>query len=498
MKPRPVRNVLLFLTDQQRKDSIGAYGNPLIRTPSFDRIAREGLRFERAYTQNPFCSPARASILTGTHPRTHGVWHNGIQFRTGVPTLGDMLLEEGFRTGSVGKIHLNPWFGEAPPVCFEESRRHWEEHPEMAAWHGPYCGFQDVHMVLGHGHYSMYAGHYGAYLKAAYPEGAEKLKRPAALLDDGYLETWVNAIPEEHHYDTWIADRTVEMIDRCASERFFIHCSFPDPHHPFTACEPYASMYSPGDMPDSIPASEEELESMPPFYVRQHRGEPSFYDRRPASFDKDIAGEPLRAIKAQTYGMVTHVDTCIGRILDHLESRGLLEETLIVFTTDHGELLGDHGLLYKGPFYYQSLVNVPLLMRRPGQRPAVVTDLAAHVDIVPTVLESLGVQTPEYLPGRSLAGWFAGEPQHSRDAALTEFRPFGCPNMKVLHTGRWKYVYYGTEEYGELFDLAEDPEEHSNLFADPAHRETRDRLQARLLQELTATEAPWPGRGSWE
>jgi arylsulfatase len=496
--PENIRNVLLFLTDQQRKDSLGAYGNPIARTPNFDRIAGEGVRFQRAYTQNPFCCPARASILTGTYPRTHGMWHNGIQFLNGVATLGDILQKEGFRTGSVGKIHLNPWFGPHPPVAYEESRSYWEKHPEMAAWHGPYVGFQEVEMVQGHGHYSMYAGHYAAYLKEHFPEGAELLKREKALKDEGYRETWHNAIPEEHHYNTWIADRTVEMIDRFAEDRFFIHCSFPDPHHPFTACEPYASMYSPKDMPDSIPPSLEELERMPPYYLKQHQGQPSFYDGKPPNFSQDIAGAPLRGIKAQTYGMVTHVDACIGRIMEHLESRNLLDKTLILFTTDHGELLGDHGFLYKGPFYYQCLVNVPLLMRFPGQEPRVVDDLVAHVDIVPTTLESLELEIPTYLPGNSLAGCSSGRPSKRRDAVLTEFRPFGCPNMKVLHTERWKYTYYEGEEYGELFDLAEDPEERRNLFDDPGCRKVKTELEKRLLDELVATEAPWPPRGNWQ
>lgn len=258
--PVAVKNVLLLLTDQQRKDSLGAYGNRLIRTPNLDRLAAEGVRFERAYCQNPFCSPARASILTGLYPRTHGLWHNGIRFdEVGAPTLGDILQGQGFRTGSVGKIHLSPTFGPHPPAGFEESRDYWAKHPEMRDWHGPYCGFQEVKLSIGHIHYSVHGGHYGAYLEEKFPTGRELFRREKALQNLGYYETWRNAMPEEHHYNTWIADRTIEMIDRFAGERFFIHCSFPDPHHPLSACEPYASLYAPEDMPQPLAPSLAEL-----------------------------------------------------------------------------------------------------------------------------------------------------------------------------------------------------------------------------------------------
>ena len=159
--------------------------------------------------------------------------------------------------------------------------------------------------------------------------------------------------------------------------------------------------------------------------------------------------------------------------------------------------MGDHGFVLKGPFFYQSLLNVPLIVRAPGQKASVRRDLAAHVDLVPTVLDWLGIEVPEYLPGRSLDGHLRGEPRDVRDAVLTEFRPFGGPNMKVLHTEDWKYVYYHGEPWGELFCLKDDPEERRNLFGDPAHARVQAELHARLLDELVGTEASWPARGPW-
>lgn len=508
-----VKNVILFLTDQLRKDFLGCYGNPVVQTPHLDTIARDGVRFERAYTQNPFCCPARASILTGTYPRTHGIWHNGIQFITGCPTAGDMMNEAGVRSASVGKIHFNPWFGQAPPVAYEESAAYWKTHPEMADWSGPYIGFEQVRMTFGHVAYSTHAGHYGAYLRNEFPEGIELLTRERALRDDGYVQTWRNAIPEEHHYNTWIADNTIDLIDQYDNERFFLHVSFPDPHHPFSACEPYASMFSRKEMPDSIPASEDELAKMPPHYLKQHRGQPSFYEKGPPAFATEIDGEPLREIKTQAYGMTTHVDRSIGRIIDHLEERGLLDETMLIFTADHGELLGDHGLLLKGPFFYQQLLNIPIIIRPPSSwRPstganasdAVNRDIVAHVDLLPTILDSMGIDVPDYLPGQSLVPVLRGEPSPAgrsytpRDTVLTEFRPFDCPTMKVIHHENWKLAYYGGQPYGELFNLTEDPDEHHNLWDDPGYAAARTRLTERLLQELVATEAPWPTRGPWQ
>lgn len=490
-------SVLWICTDQQRKDSIGAYGNPVVQTPTLDRLASEGVRFERAYCQNPFCSPARASLLTGLYPRTHGVWHNGIRFdKVGAPTLGDILQSQGYRTGSVGKIHLGPTFGPHPPAGFEESRDYWAKHPEMRDWHGPYCGFQEVYLSIGHIHYSTSGGHYGTYLEENFPEGLVLFRREHALLDQGYFETWRNAMPEEHHYNTWIADRTIEMVDRFAGEPFFIHCSFPDPHHPLSACAPYSSMYDPADMPEPLAASLDELDQMPPVYRAYHLGEENYYARSP-SFPETIAGAPLREMMAQMYGMVTHVDHCVGRILEDLSARGLLKDTLVIFTTDHGELMGDHGFVLKGPFFYQSLLNVPLLIRLPGGTCAVCHELVAHVDLVPTVLECLGLEAPEYLPGRSLKGCLEGSPGSPRDAVLTEFRPFGGPNMKVLHTDEWKYVYYQGEPYGELFNLRDDPEERKNLHGAPECADVQSTLHTRLLDELVRTEAAWPARGAW-
>ena len=215
------------------------------------------------------------------------------------------------------------------------------------------------------------------------------------------------------------------------------------------------------------------------------------------SFPEKIAGAPLREMMAQMYGMVTHVDRCIGRILDHVESRGLLDNTLVIFTTDHGELMGDHGLVLKGPFFYQSLLNVPLIIQLPGAKPGVRSELVAHVDLVPTVLGVLGLKTPDYLPGRSLAGHLDGRPERVRDGVLTEFRPFKSPNIKALHAGNWRYVHYAGEPWGELFNLREDPEERRNLFGTPAAAKVQGELHARLLEELVLTEAAWPEPGPW-
>jgi arylsulfatase A-like enzyme len=253
-------------------------------------------------------------------------------------------------------------------------------------------------------------------------------------------------------------------------------------------------MFAPSDMPEPIRADLEELQRMPPLYKACHLGEKNYF-ASPPPFREQLQGAPLRAMMAQMYGMVTHVDNCVGRILDHLQQRGLMDTTLVVFTTDHGELMGDHGLIFKGPFFFQSLLNIPLIVRMPGGKPGVVPGLAAHVDLVPTVLDCLGLEAPPYLPGLSLKGQLDGERQPARDTVLTEFRPFGGPNMKVLHTDEWKYAYYNGEPWGELFNLADDPQEHVNLYDDSSQGGVRREMHDRLLDELVATEAAWPARG---
>ena len=360
----------------------------------------------------------------------------------------------------------------------------------MNDWHGPYRGFQHVDLVIGH--VDPLAGHYKHDLRAEYPEGIELTKRSHALDPaPGTASTWKNALPPEHHYNSWIARKTRDYLRQHTTKPFFLTVSFPDPHFPFSAPAPYCDMYNPADVPAPL-AREGERDTQPPHFR-------DFIDLYAAGQTE----RDFRLMAAQTYGMIHFVDECIGTILEELDTLGLRRNTIVVFTSDHGELLGDHGLIYKGPYLYEPLVRTPLIVSAPGaSRPPASTDaLVGHVDLFPTLADLLGFPVPGLVQGVSCANVLSGTRSEIRDSVLTEFHdeyrqqgmmtPF---NVKCIHHDRWKLVHYGHRSYGELYDLAEDPEEFHNLHSDAGYRNTVRELEALLTDELIRTEGEWPSR----
>ncbi len=482
-------NILILMTDQHRVDCLGCYGNQIISTPNIDVLAQTGVLFRRAYVQNPICMPSRATILTGLYPRTHGVWDNGCTFSLGAETIPGFLKAKGYATASIGKIHLNP-FGPASEPYIRESQKYWDRHPEMKYWHGPYVGFDEVELVSGHVNYA--AGHYKHYLKELFPEGIELLKKEnASDPPSGAASTWKNAIPAEYHYNHWIAEKTKEYLIRLRDRPFFMQCSFPDPHFPFSAPSPYCDIYSPADMPPPL-NREEGSDTMPAHFAHFAK-----------LYAEGQTEDHFREMAAQTYGMIHFVDDCIGSVVAELESLGLREKTIVIFTTDHGELLGDHGLIYKGPYLYQSLVRTPLIISLPPTlKPGTIQALAGHVDLFPTILDILNEERPSYLQGRSLLPLIEGKADKARDSILTEFhhgygQGLGRFNVKCIHHDKWKFVHYGNRSYGELYNLEDDPNEFYNLYNDPGYREKVKEFEILLLNELIQTEGEWPAAGPY-
>jgi arylsulfatase A-like enzyme len=484
------------MSDQHRADCLGAAGNPILQTPSLDRLAREGTLCSRAYVQNPICMPSRSTLFTGRYPRSHRVRTNGVPLPTTEITIADVLTHSGYHTASFGKLHFTPTA--APPEPhLKESTQLWRDRPdELAAWHGPYYGLQHVDLSIGH---NLPAGHYGAWLRREHPDALPLFKQDAALQPPtGAHGSWKSAVPVELHASTWIADRTIDYLqDRSTRDQpFFAVCSFPDPHHPFAPPAPYADMYDPADVP--MPHGRgDELGSLPPHFREHFRGAWSRQGPTHAEHPEGLPEAHLREIMAHYYGMISLVDHSIGRVLDTLDRTGLAENTLVLFTSDHGELLGDHGLLLKGPFLYEGLVRIPLIWRLPGRIRAGATldHVAGHVDVTQTILDFLGVDAPAGVQGQSLAGALeTGETAGLRLWQLTEYHTGFDPDLtlKQLHTGRYKLTYYGHPHFGELFDLQSDPHEERNLFHDPASAGLRHQLTTMLLDALMATEDPLP------
>jgi arylsulfatase A-like enzyme len=493
-----VTNVLLVTTDQQRADSIGAYGNPVCRTPNLDRLAAEGTRFTACRTQNPYCQPSRATILTGTYPSTHGVTSNGIDLpddavSRSLPTL---LGAEGYRSALLGKAH----FASTYPVLPTGKLESVDGSAGMAdGWTGPYAGFDHVELVLfGHsmriaplmGQWTWCYGpppmglHYGRWLfRDGFEAGVERLRlmqpEAAGSVWD-HTQTWRNALPEEEHPTTWVADRAIEYLRSAAAagEPFFAWVSFTDPHHPMDPPAPWCDLYSPADVSEMLPERrEDDLDGKPPLHAawaRGARGTPMEWANPGGA---SLSDRELARMVAGYYGMVSQLDHQIGRLLACLDELGLADDTLVMATSDHGEFLGDHQMIFKGPIHYEGLLRVPLIVRGPGfDAGAVVDDPVGTIDLAPTALQAAGLEQPDWMEGRPL---LAGPREHvltENDHQMVITLP-----LRTLTTRRYKVTRYEAQPgVGELYDLQEDPGELENRWDDPAHASVRSDLLATL------------------
>ena len=511
--PQTHPNVLCIITDQQRADHLSCMGNPTLQTPHIDRLASSGVRFTRAYVNNPLCMPGRATLFTGQTPRGHGVRTNGIPLNPSLPTMVQALAASGYRTHAVGKLHLTCFFAGSgqdaarlDPLAYTESAPLWES-GRIRQLPTPYYGFQTVEFAGGHG--SHLWGDYAHWLEGHHP-GALRLYRPEAALrpPTGADQSWVSAIPAEWHHSTWIADRTIAFLQQEGRERpFFLWCSFPDPHHPFCPPEPYASRYDPASIP--VPLRREgELDDLPPHFRRSYEEDVLVSGRRVRTRMPDAHRQE---IIAHTYGMIALIDEQVGRVLDCLEALGLRQDTIVVFLSDHGDLMGDHGLLNKGPFHFEGLIRVPFIWSWPGHFPAgrATAALASFLDFAPTLLDLCGVPVPEGpvppepeapqmlppWPGLSLAPILCGHSEGVRDAVVVENdEDYLGLRLRTLVTDRFKLTIYAGQPYGELYDLHKDGHELYNRWHDPACACLRDELRLRLLDELVRTDSVLPRR----
>jgi arylsulfatase A-like enzyme len=491
-------NVLLIMTDQQRADCIGVAGNPVLRTPHMDRIANEGVHFSNAFCSNPFCMPSRASFVTGRYPHAHRCWDNGVPLSEDTVTLADHLAKEGYHTLLIGKGHLNVFRKSGSP----ESWSDWlEPEPRWADWHGPYYGFQEVHMAVGH---NRPLGHYGMHLRKHYPEALSCFSPDSALVPpSGAFKSWKSSLPAEAHASTWIADETLEYFKRADENPFLAWISFPDPHLPFCPPAPYCDRYDPQTIPFPIQKAGE-LEDKPPHFREFIQGKLKSGWGHNVFGEEDFASPDLtqmpethyREIVAHYYGMISLIDDNLGRILHGLEEQGLADNTVVVFTSDHGELLGDHFLVGKGGFHYDCLIRVPMLWRVPGAFPKgrTVDGLVSMIDIAPTICDLVGAPPMPDAHGRSLLPQLRGDTESARDAILVEFEwrfTRGKP-IRTIRTEEWKLTYYAGQTYGELYNLTEDPHEFVNLYDNTEYSAVREQLTRRLLDELVLTQGYLP------
>ena len=450
-------NVMLLYTDQQRWDALAVSGNPHIITPNLDRLASRGALFENAFCNSPVCMPSRQSMLSGQYPSVVGTTCNGIEMREDALTVQRVLWAHGYRTAQIGKLHFKN----------HSDRDHRELHPRY--------GFD--HMVL-----SDEPGCYDdAYIKwvEAHDPGAVPLCRcstppawtgkPVVAEPRNTHEPYLFAGPEELTHSAFVADECISFLEQHTGAPFFMIAGFYAPHAPLNPPKRCVDLYDSGSLP------------LPHMNAGENR--------------YGLSDDEWRRVKAYYYALVTHVDDQVGRILAALERKGLMEDTLVLFTSDHGEHLGDHGLVQKGAPGYDSCSHVPLLMAYGAgfageQRHAC---LVEGVDTVPTILDYCGVQTPPQMQGRSLRPLLDGKPYAERSSVFIEHRyPFGA-SWKTVRSHAFKYCRSEAGEE-ELYDLVCDPHELRNVADEASYGDALGAMRAELLARWFDVESQYPLR----
>lgn len=480
-------NVLWIMADQLRWDYLSCYGATHIQTPNLDRLAARGVRFNRAYVQSPICGPSRMSFYTGRYVRSHGATWNGFPLRVGEPTLGDHLREIDIASTLVGKTHMR---------ADEEGMKRLGIDPESTI--GALvseCGF-DVYVrddgTNAATDKNRHAEDYEEYLRAhnmggetPWEEWANTAVGPDGELKSGWLlETAPLAarVPKEHSETAWLTTRGIEFMETQADRPWLCHLSYIKPHWPYLAPAPYNDMYSASDLP---PVNRREGEHTHPLMK-------AWSETR---ICRSFARDNVRDIVAPVYmGLIKELDDNMGRLFDYLEESGRMQDTMVVFCSDHGDNMGDHWLGEKDLFYDCS-ARIPLIVYDPrtaadGTRGTAVDTLVEGIDLAPTFQQFLGGPAkPHVFEGRSLEPLLHGEAADWRDHCISEYdyatrdarRAVGVDQsdarLVMVFDGRWKYIHVENMR-PMLFDLDTDPDELNDLGDSPAFREQVERLKA--------------------
>lgn len=507
-------NFLLFITDQQRADFLGCYGHPVLRTPHIDSIAAQGTAFERFYVASPVCMPNRASLMTGRMPSVHGVRSNGIPLSMNAVTFVDLLRDAGYRTALIGKSHLQnfsphpPMIKRRPPrdgfhepsEALTQALRHdltapkyEQETPEYwnevdARVHTPFYGFDHVTLMRAHG--DQPGGDYDRWLDQRDPK-ARNLLGPKNALPHDYIcpQAYRTAIPEELYSTAFLRERACAYLDEAdADAPFLLMVSFPDPHHPFNPPGKYWDMYKPEQF--CAPEAFYRPDWTPPPLIRNILRE---RDTGKANLDGvntiGVCAREAQEARALTCGMIACIDDAVGSVLGALDRCGRRDNTVVIFTSDHGDHLGDHRLMLKGAEQYQSIVRVPFIWADPQTpRTQVRCDaLASTMDIPATILERAKIEPASGMQAKSLLPAIE-QGTAVRDSVFIQYEHQALspgtdlpPRVHSLIDGRHRLSLFHGTHWGELYDLQSDPGEFTNIWDDPAHAKTRAAMTERLL-----------------
>ncbi len=519
MTKRP--NFLFIITDQHRADHLGCYGNNVVQTPNIDSLALSGTRWDRFYVANPICMPNRASIMTGRMCSAHGARHNGIPLSKDHTTFVELLKDAGYKTGLIGKSHLQSFTGLPATKKFEvapgrrapskplrdayKNNRHSVEYdlevtpkwdaPLAARLTGDFYGFDHVEVAADHGDQA--SGDYLLWAREQHP-AFDNLTGPENALLDNRIDApqaWRTAVPEELYSTHWIADRSEAWLTEQAkqSDPFFLQMSFPDPHHPFTPPGKYWDMYDPASitLPSSFGAGD-----LPPIRAMKEAmkaGEDPRDNQNPFAVTEDEA----RAIIALTYGMITMIDDAIGRVIKRLETLGLADNTIVIFTSDHGDYMGDHGLMLKLLLHYQGIIRVPFIWHDPTVPKSGVVEqgLGSSIDISATILARAGIQPFNGLQGRDLLSSKPPDAIIVEEDSQRTMIGFDRPQrVRTVVTDSYRMSLREGENWNELYDLVNDPNETQNLYAHSDNETIRHALTETMLRRLIELQdrAPLP------
>jgi arylsulfatase A-like enzyme len=455
------KNIIFFLTDQQHFCTIQENGCPEAKTPNIDRLAREGINFQNHFVANPVCSPSRGAIWTGRYPSENGLYSNGCTLPETEITLPMVLKEHGYATGHVGKLHLEP------------TMTHGTTHRTYGFDH---CLIAEGDQYLTHDDYNM-------WLREKDPQAFFNYYHQMA--EEGHAKAYVANIPEELSMNAWVTDQSIGWMKAkaTADQPFFLSMGYFDPHHAWNPCEPYASRFA------------FEQVSPPTYDAEDIRKKPSLWEEWGPARDPFTISSIIRSYHA----MIAHLDDCLGRLIEALEQSGQLENTIIIFSSDHGEFLGNHGRLFKGPYLCDDLLRVPMIIWDGAGRNSVKgkTDtLTSSLDLFPTFLSLAGIRdlTPSRA-SRMVDTDLNIAPDGDRQFAISEWRMHPCSgkvtdDILSIRTKMERYVWYANTQEEEYYLHAKDPYELDNRAGDP---QTED--QCRQLAELLNQHAP--NRGDW-
>ncbi len=501
------RKILFVTTDQQRYDTLGCNGGALSRTPVVDALAAAGRRYERAVPQSVVCMPSRSTMLTGQHPSTHGVWMNGVALAADAPSVASVLHDAGYRTALIGKPHFEPFLD--PFARFAENRL------ARDGLVGLHRGFEHFESAT---HGARGPLHYARWLLANHPEavgmfypvldGALEVNAMGGG-ETGAPQVQDNAIPKDWYHTDWVADRTISWLDSLAAEDdWFCWMSFPDPHHPWDPPVSELGRVNWRDVP------------LPPGYITNQAEREAVLDTKPrhwrAWYDGTLVSnyeapldwipatmtaDQVREVNARNAVEVELIDEALGRVLAAIHARGWTEDVDVIFTTDHGELQGDFGLLFKGPYHVDGLMRLPLIWHPAPSAAGTVSTITKPVglvDLAPTFCAIAGLPVPEWMEGRPLPTDDADAAMRGFERVLTEWDSelFGVAvHLRTITRDGWVcstyqpgYSHDGSE--GELYNLADDPLQQVNRWNDPALSSLRSDLIADLWDHQPPQQKP--------